>query len=94
MSIRRYLIALLVSSAIIAGLFVLHFVMHWRMEFYLTHPVVIPLWERILVGIARFWGVFWPLGSIFIVGASLGVAHFLHFMEQPPAPSDKANSGS
>ncbi len=91
---RKYLIALLISAAIIAAFFALLEVMHWRMEFYITHGVEIPLWERILVSIAKLWAVFWPELSLFIVFGSLGVAHFLHFMELARTPSNKGTGSS
>ena len=91
---RRYLIALLVSIAIISALFGLLGVMLWRMESYLTNGGVIPWWELILFSIARLWGRFWPELSLFIVFGSFGVAHLVHIIQLLQAPTNKATGSS
>lgn len=87
---RRYLIALLISAAIIAALFILLEVMLLRMQFYLAHDGDIPLWERILFSIARLWGRFWPELSYFFVTTSLAVAGLVHFIQFMESRSNKA----
>ncbi len=78
---RRYLIALLVAFAVIGAFFGLLEWAMWRIQFYINNGVEIPLWERILFSIARLWGVFWPLPSLYIVATSLAVAGLVHFLQ-------------
>jgi hypothetical protein len=89
---RKYLIALLVSAAIIGAFFGFLEVMIWRMQLHIAHGDDIPWWELILFSAAKFWGVFWPMLSYFIVTTSLAVAGLLHFLQFVRASSKKAGS--
>ena len=88
---RNYLIALLVSIAIIGCFFGLLAVMMWRMEFYLANDGDIPWWELILFSAAKLWGKFWPVLSLLIVSVSFWVAHIMHIKQLLQARSNKAD---
>ena len=86
---RRYLVALVASAVIVGGLFAFDAVMRTRIDFYLTHGVEIPLYERILIGVAGFWHNSWWLLVPLISIACFGLAGLVHLCQHISSGSNR-----
>jgi len=75
--LRLFVYALLASAAIIALMFVFQSIMQRKANMWADMDMVIPLYDRILLGIAELWGRFWILFVPFIIGAPLFAAFFV-----------------
>lgn len=67
----RYVISLALSTLLVVALFVLDQVMLGRMQEAVSLGRDIPLWERLLASLSRFWGRYWWLFAPAIYGAPL-----------------------
>ncbi|HZR27689.1 MAG TPA: hypothetical protein VFA71_02830 [Terriglobales bacterium] len=75
--LRPFIYALAASATIIAFLFVFQTIMERKANMWADMDVIIPLYDRILLGIAELWGRFWILFVPFIIGAPLFAAFFV-----------------
>ena len=87
---RRYLIALAVSAAIIGGMFIFESAMAARANEAVAARRDLLLPERLVFLAAMFWSRFWGILSPFIVATSLAVAGLVHFLQFVRAPHNKA----
>ncbi len=69
-----YVWALAVSAGLISLMSALQVVMARRAQYWVTHPVIIPFYERLLYAVAVFWEWLGTLGPVLVVSACASVA--------------------
>lgn len=75
--LRPFIYALLASAVIIALMFVFQAIMQRKANVWADMDVAIPLYDRILLGIAELWSRFWILFVPVIIGVPLFAAFFV-----------------
>ena len=72
-----YVWALVISASFFAAMSLLEAIMFRRSFYWVTHPVIIPFYQRFLFVLAVFWWRLEALGPIFFICMSLSMASLI-----------------
>ena len=82
-----YLYAVLASAAVIGALFILEAVMFRRAQDWAQRSTAIPLYERILFGIAVFWSQTWPVSAVVVLAVAVSLTSVVSVLHRHPPSS-------